>query len=183
VISLRGALSLSRSVRVRVGGWTLVETLVVVGIVALLFGVSVPVSAVFVKRAKKLRCISNLRTLHSALASHVLDKGQWPQMEEGKYNFTEGEFFRFWVEATEPYGMNQDSWRCPSDRALEDKMGLMKGEFFGSYVVTRFDKQPSTPYRWNQPWAMERGNFHGKGAHVLMPDGSVQEPANPFHGR
>lgn len=54
---------------------------------------------------------------------------------------------------------------------------------YGSYIVTRFDKMAQTPFRWNQPWAMERGNFHRTGSHVLMPDGSVNSTRNPFYGR
>ncbi len=155
----------------------------VVGIVALLIALAIPISGIFVKRAQKVRCISNMRTLHSALAGFVVDKGHWPQMEEDRFNFSEEEFFRFWVQVTEPYGMNQDAWLCPADRGLAERLGQMESNFFGSYVVTRFDRQPATPYRWNQPWAMERGNLHGKGAHILMPDGSVTESMTPFHGR
>lgn len=167
----------------RVRAFSLVELLVIIGVAALLVGAAIPISDLFVKRAKKVRCISNMRTLHAALAGHITDKGQWPQMEEGRFDFTEEDFFQFWVEATEPYGMSQEAWRCPSDRALEERMGLLKDRTFGSYVVTRFDKQAATPYRWNQPWAMERGNLHGKGAHILLPDGSIHESMNPFHGR
>lgn len=104
-------------------------------------------------------------------------------MPEDEFDFSEEDFFRFWVEATAPYGMNQDTWLCPMDRKLAVLAGKMESRFYGSYNITRFDKTASTPYRWNQPWAMERGNFHGKGAHILMPDGSVQESMNAYHGR
>lgn len=121
--------------------------------------------------------------MHTALAGYVTDKGSWPQMEEDRFDFTEEEFFKFWVLATEPYGMSQDTWLCPMDRNINLVLGKMGFEYYGSYNVTRFDKNPSTPFRWNQPWAMERGNFHGRGVHILMPDGSVNESQNPFAGR
>lgn len=154
---------------------------VVVGL--LLVSLVALVSSTFVKRAKKVRCLSNMRTLHTALSAYVVDIGHWPQMEQDRFDFTEEEFFRFWVEATAPYGMSQDTWLCPMDRGLALRVGEKELRYYGSYNVTRFDKSPSTPYRWNQPWAMERGNLHGKGAHILMPDGSVHESMNPFHGR
>lgn len=173
--------AVSRSRKVR--GFTLLELIVSVAIGALLVSLVVMVSSTFSKRAKKVKCIANMRVLHGALSDYLADKRSWPQMEEGRYDFKEEEFFRFWITATEPYGMSQESWQCPSDRLIDVMLGDMEVEFFGSYNVTRFDSNPSTPYRWNQPWAMERGNFHGNGAHILLPDGSVTESANPFYGR
>lgn len=167
----------------RTSGFTLLELLVTIVVVALLIGLATIIGSTVVKRAKKAQCISHMRTLHSSLASYVLDKGMWPQMQENRYNFTEEQFFEFWIKATESYGMSQESWLCPMDRNIERIRGQVKERYYGSYNITRFDKNPATPYRWNQPWAMERGNFHGKGAHILMPDGSIQESMNPFAGR
>ena len=161
----------------------MLELLVAVGLGALLISLTIPISSSFIKRAKKAKCISNMPPLHSALAACVSDTGHWPQMEKDRYRFTEEQFFQFWVQATEPYGMSQDSWLCPMDRGLALRAGQMEDKFFGSYNVTRFDEQPSTPFRWNQPWAMERGNFHGRGMHILMPDGYISESMNPFAGR
>lgn len=161
----------------------MVELLVAVGIGIFLISLTVVVSDTFIKRARKVACIANMRVLHSSLVAHVTDKGHWPQMEEDRFDYTEEEFFKFWILATEPYGMSQDSWICPSDRNVARIHGAMGSEYFGSYNVTRFDKAPATPFRWNQPWAMERGNFHGKGVHILMPDGSVDDSQNPFAGR
>ena len=172
-----------RTSRLGVQGVTLIELLVSIGIGALLIGLTVPISSMFVKKAKKVRCISNMRTLHSALSGFVSDTGHWPQMEKDRFDFTEEDFFRFWVVATEPYGMSQDTWLCPMDRNIELKAEAIKQSHYGSYAVTRFDEIPATPFRWNQPWAMERGNFHGKGVHILMPDGSVSDSQNPFSGR
>lgn len=162
---------------------TLLELLVVIGLIGLFFGLLIPVSDTFLKKAKKAKCISNLRTLHSGLSGYYAEHGHWPQMEEGRVDFTEDEFFRFWVEATEPYGLSQETWLCPMDQSFAGLPKEERGKFRGSYVVTRFDKKPPTPFRWNQPWAMERGDLHGQGAHILMPDGSVQDSRNPFHGR
>ncbi len=162
---------------------TLLELLVAVAIGALLIGLSVPLAETFKKRARKAKCISHLRSIHAGLFAYVSDHGHWPQMEEDRYDFTEDEFFGFWVRATEPYGLNRETWICPADRSYLFLPKSERKKYAGSYVVTRFDKAPSTPFRWNQPWAMERGDFHGKGAHMLMPDGSIQDSQNPFYGR
>ena len=159
------------------------ELLVAVGVGILLISLTAVVSDTLIKRARKVGCLSNMRVLHTSLVAHVTDKGHWPQMEEDRFDYTEEEFFKFWILSTEPYGMSQDSWICPSDRNVARIHGAMGSKYFGSYNVTRFDKGPATPFRWNQPWAMERGNFHGKGVHILMPDGSVDDSQNPFAGR
>jgi prepilin-type N-terminal cleavage/methylation domain-containing protein len=166
-----------------ISAFTLLELLTSIAIGGLLLGMTVVIADTFVKRAKKARCLSNMRTIHSGLLAYLSDKGHWPQMEEGKVDFTEEEFFGFWVEATEPYGLNQDTWICPMDMRYQGLPDEEKDNYSGSYVVTRFDKNPATPFRWNQPWAMERGDLHGNGAHILMPDGSISESRNPFSGR
>lgn len=164
-------------------GFSVTELLVTIGVVALLVSISVPLYETFQERARKARCISNLRNIHAGLLGYLTDKGHWPQMEEDKYDFTEKQFFEFWVDATEPYGCGEDAWACPSDRALDRLSPQKRKTYIGSYVTTRFDKKAQTPLRWNQPWVIERGDFHGQGQHILLPDGSVQSALNPFHGR
>lgn len=163
--------------------FTLVEILVAIGVIAVLLTATIPLFNTFVARAKKAKCLSNMRAVHTGLLGYLNDQGQWPQMEAERYKYTEEDFFEFWIKSTEPYGLSQESWVCPSDRSLERQLSKKKKKYYGSYVVTRFDKNPQTPYRWNQPWAMERGNFHKKGCHMVMPDGSVHSTMNPFYGR
>ena len=163
--------------------FTLIEILVSIGIIAVLLTASVPLFDTFVKRSKKAKCLSHMRAVHGGMLGYLNDKGHWPQMEEGKFKYIEEDFFEFWIKSTEPYGLSQESWLCPSDRSLEMKLSKQKKKYYGSYIATRFDRNPQTPYRWNQPWAMERGNFHKQGCHMVMPDGSVHSTMNPFYGR
>ena len=164
-------------------GFTLAELLVTIGIIALLAAVSAPLLESFRAKARKAKCISHLRTIHSALLGYVTDVGHWPQMEEGEFEFSGDEFFEFWVTATEPYGAARNTWVCPSDGQLEHMPRSKKIKYVGSYVTTRFDDKAQTPFRWNQPWVMERGNFYGRGAHMLLTDGLVHDTSNPFYGR
>jgi hypothetical protein len=159
------------------------ELLVTVSIVLILLSLAVPISDSFRRAAKKAKCLSHMRTIHAGFAAHIEDKGRWPQMEADEFDFTDDEFFRFWIESLEPYGVAPEAWLCPSDRnpALSDKETA--AEFYGSYIATRFDGSPATPFRWNQPWLMERGDLHGKGAHIMMPDGSITESRMQFNGR
>lgn len=165
------------------GGYTLLELLVSVGLILVLLALAVPISDSFRRAAKKARCLSHMRTIHAGFAAHLEDKGRWPQMEAEEFNFSDDEFFGFWIRSLEPYGVAPEAWICPSDRnpALEEKEAA--AEAYGSYVPTRFDDSLATPFRWNQPWLMERGDLHGKGAHVVMPDGSITESRMQFNGR
>lgn len=52
-------------------GFTLAELLVTIGIIALLAAVSAPLLESFRAKARKAKCISHLRTIHSALLGYV----------------------------------------------------------------------------------------------------------------
>lgn len=159
-------------------GFTLLELIIAILIVAILAAIIIPSYHAFKRQAQRAACIGKLRSLHSAFDGYLLENGRWPQMPEGGLNMDESEFFGFWIKALEDYGAGPDVWVCPADIRREE--GLEKGEYVGSYIPTQFDAHSYTPHRWNQPWVMERGDFHGKGAHVLMPDGTVFASTNPF---
>lgn len=169
--------------RQREFAFSLIELLVAIGIILLLFACSIPIADSFQKASKKAKCLSNMRNIHGGLSTFVADKGHWPQMEEEKFDFTDDEFYKFWILSLEPYGVAPEAWICPADRSLLHLSKESAGEYYGSYVVTRFDRNPATPFRWSQPWLMERGDFHGKGSHIMMPDGSIEDSQNPFHSR
>lgn len=165
--------------------WTLLELLVSITLIILLALLVVSISGALKKRAEKVKCISQMRTIHGSLGAHLIDKGSWPQLPTD-LEMTESEFFRFWIQSLEPYGSAEDTWRCPSDKIYFQNSDATRGArrvYSGTYVPTPFDANPSTPMRWNQPWLIERGDFHGKGGHIMMPDGSISEATNPFHGR
>jgi len=164
-------------------GFTLLELMVGIGVIALLLAIAFPFSGKFLARAKKVKCISQMKAIHGGLSGYITDVGHWPQMEDGKADFTEDEFFKFWVTSKEPYGLDKEVWVCPSDSGYHSLPKEQRGEFIGSYVPTRFDKKPQRPFQFNQPWLLERGDFHGRGCHILLPDGSVQDTQDPFGGR
>ena len=162
-------------------GISLLELLVTVTIVAILASIAVAISGKFIERAKKVKCISRMRGLHSGFVAYIQEHGHWPQIPEGE--LTEDEFFRIFFVAMEPYGVSEEYWLCPSDEDMLKYTDIEEDKFYGSYIPTPFDDKSATPFRWNQPWVIERGDFHGGGGHMLMPDGSIQQQVNMFSGR
>lgn len=170
-------------------GFSLLELVMVLAVIGLLLGIGIPSYNVFIRRAQKAKCMSHIRTLHAGLAAFWEDKGHWPQFVDsgGKPEELENEYFQFWIRSLEPYGAAADTWLCPSDKVQGDLYRGFKSSdevgFTGSYVVTPFDDKNNTPFKWNQPWISERGDLHGKGSLVAMPDGSIQEWQSAFMGR
>jgi type II secretory pathway pseudopilin PulG len=166
--------------------FTLLELLASICIIGTLVALSFPAYGRFKSKAHQAACVSNLRALHGAFAAAIQDQGHWPQppLEEGEWD--ENRYFKWWVTEMEKYGASENTWRCPADKTrleMEQQISSDKDFFSGSYVPSHFDKIPSSPFRYNQPWVVERGGNHGKGGHVLMPDGSVDVRSNPFVGR
>ena len=164
-------------------GFTITELLVSVLIVGLLIATAIPSFEAVKRRAEKARCIGNLKALHTGFDSYLLDKNQWPQMPDGALEWDASDYFGWWIKSLEPYGVGQDTWICSSDRVLENLPKDQKPEHISSYVPTRFNSHRHTPYRWNQPWIVEAGDYHGKGMHVCMPDGSITTSQSPWGER
>lgn len=152
------------------------ELLVVLAIVAILAVVTIPISGYMRARAEKVKCIGNLRVLHSSLGSYTNDRGHWPQ-DPADYS-DENEYWGWWIEELEGYGMAEETWACPAerrDRLIEEEPGAK----VVSYIPTDFGPEQNAAYRYaGQPWAMEIGSPHDEAAHLLFPDGSVRQYVN-----
>jgi prepilin-type N-terminal cleavage/methylation domain-containing protein/prepilin-type processing-associated H-X9-DG protein len=80
-----------RSASHRRFGFTLVELLVVIGIIAILVGVLLPVLARARRQAEKIKCLSSLKQLHLSYVSYAVDNnGFWP-MARRQYPGTPGQ--------------------------------------------------------------------------------------------
>ncbi len=167
--------------------FSLLEIIVAIAVIGVLVGISIPLYRNFIQRAHKAACISHLRTLHSAFATAIQDQGHWPQIPLGEGEWNESRYFQWWVDEMEQYGIAEDVWRCPADKKaieLSKRFDDSPEDFYtGSYVPSRFDDNSNSPFRYNQPWLVERSPNHNGRAHILMPDGSVSEHTNPFAGR
>ncbi|MDX2080331.1 MAG: type II secretion system protein [Terrimicrobiaceae bacterium] len=167
-------------VRLR-SGFTLVELIAVIGIIAVLVAMFFVVNRSLPARAEGPQCMANMRGIHTALAAYIQDRGQWPQepenIEDNQHAMED-----WWLAEMKPYGIGLESWQCPSVKRLvtsKRKDGRPKLH----YTPSMFDAHPSTPYRWStQPWLIEIGNMHGQGAFICFPDGSIR-PMDEIVGR
>ena len=158
-------------------GFSLVEVLIVVVITAILITCAIPTYSFLRNKAGNATCISHLRVIGVSLNSYLLDHDNvWPQVPENLLDEEEQEM-KWWVSNLKSYGMAQKYLLCPSDEGAWEKSKNGPDRFIGSYVITTFDDLPSTAFRWNQPWVIERGSFHDPkvGPNMFMPDGSVQQ--------
>ncbi len=169
-----------------VSGYTLVELVVVVAIIATLASLLIPAFGYFKRRAQDAVCMTNLRNLHTALSTRLHDHAFiWPQspyMKEGDLpqSTSPDAEAKWWYETLKPYGPSRETWLCPCDRH-----GFVNNNdpdhYLTSYMPTHFDDGPNVAYEWaNQPWVIELGGFHegGKG-NLIFPDGHMEKRDSP----
>lgn len=149
--------------------FTLVELLAVLTIIAVLASVIFVLSMSVRKKAERVQCGENLKTLHMALSNYLTDHQRWPQV--GKIEDEEA-YWQAWGEKLNDYNLPDSVWMCPTHKRVT------KDEFlrFSSYHPMPFDgSSVYVPHFWpNMPWVMEIGDNHGKGPLMVMPDGSIQ---------
>jgi len=159
-------------------GVTLLEMLVAIVVIAILIAVIAPSYKAIRLQAEKAVCISHMRVIHTGLDNHMLDKNRWPQMPKAVFDSKdETDFWKWWILTLEPYGAGEPHWLCPSDKVRKDSAD----EYNSSYLPALFNSHHHTPYRWaKQPWLVERGNLHKRGAHIMLPDGSIHSSRDVF---
>jgi prepilin-type N-terminal cleavage/methylation domain-containing protein len=163
-------------------GFSLIEVLMVITILAILFTLAVPSYSYLTDRAAFAGCVSRLKILHVGLNNYMQDHDMvWPQLPQGPVTefATDNDEWEWWYNKLKDYDVARHHWHCPGDdintEKSKDQNSSDVDEFQSSYVPTTFDEYPNTAFRWKQPWVIERGGFHYKkqGPNMLMPDGSV----------
>jgi prepilin-type processing-associated H-X9-DG protein len=102
--------------RQRYRGFTLIEILIVIGLLMLLMGLFAPALVRAQEQARRLKCLNNMRQI--GLAVHVYAQyfdGYFPPSSCQAHG--EVEEASWWLESLQPYGGGSLVYRCPSDRA------------------------------------------------------------------
>jgi len=161
-------------------GFTLLEIMMAIVILLILGATAVPIMGGLKERAARSTCISRMKRIYFALDSYVKEVGHFPQQPADLITGSDEQgLWRWWQGQLQDYGITPQDWLCPVEEAAILKSGE-KLESASSFIPTNFDDGRITPYRWNQPWLMERADFHGKGNHMVMPDGSLQLAPTEF---
>jgi type II secretory pathway pseudopilin PulG len=161
----------------KVAAFTVLELLIVLGIIAVLTAIALPVLNSVRRRAQRVQCMVNLRNLHVAAALYVQDNDQWPQIVSSSEDEDDTIYSQEWIAALAPYHVEKKSWICPTIQNLQGNPDYMSvGNERVDYFAMPFDDKPMTPYQWpRQPWFVESGDVHGHGQLIIFTDGSISD--------
>ena len=119
-------------------GFTLVEILVVIGILGLLMAILLPVLGAVRASGRKVVCVSNLRQLGQAMKLYTQDYDAYPRGLDPADKYTP-QIWAGWpggatimaqtpilTEVMQPYVKDNRLWQCPSDTGFDicDSTGL-----------------------------------------------------------
>lgn len=158
-------------------GFTLLELAVVIGIIAILAVLSVPVISKLRSRAQRVQCAANLKSLAVSANLYLQQNNDiWPQIPIADGQASE-DYANAWFTALEPFGITRKTWICPT---MQSDMGSPDYSTSDTaridYFTTPFDDKPGTSHKWaRQPWFIERGDVHGNGNLMIFADGSISD--------
>ncbi|MFA7345811.1 MAG: prepilin-type N-terminal cleavage/methylation domain-containing protein [Terrimicrobiaceae bacterium] len=156
-------------------GFTLVEVSVSLAIIGILIVLLVPAGRGYFEKSESVVCMNNMRGLLPPFNAYIQDNGHWPQEPVEIWNSNDDVTHEdWWIAEMKPYGLAEKNWQCPTIRRQVSSKDP-NGRPLLHYSPTMFDADGMTPYKWTtQPWFVEIGNSHGRGAHICFPDGSIK---------
>jgi prepilin-type N-terminal cleavage/methylation domain-containing protein/prepilin-type processing-associated H-X9-DG protein len=140
------------SQRPKIRGFTLVELLVVIGIIALLIAILMPALAKAKEQANRTACMSNLRQLGAAMLMYTDEnKGYYPHCAAGTYfddwiywessrNPDEGRLVKYMGRK-----FNPKIYRCPTDDGFDTRS--YKYSYTVNYYITGYYGEIATKPR------------------------------------
>jgi prepilin-type N-terminal cleavage/methylation domain-containing protein/prepilin-type processing-associated H-X9-DG protein len=121
-------------------GFTLIEILVVIALIAILAAILFPVFARARENARRASCQSNLRQIGLGILQYVQDNDEtMPFSFYGSFGDTDATNYK-WMDAIFPYVKNEQLFTCPSDSAVNARYVYQKNlppggssQNYGSY--------------------------------------------------
>ncbi|MES2660433.1 MAG: type II secretion system protein [Verrucomicrobiota bacterium] len=103
-------------------GFTLVELLIVLAIIATLFAIGFPMSRSIIGKSREATCLNNLRSLGVGLQGYLQDHNNlMPELKAGRASKTED--VPVLDIALLPYLDSPEAFRCPADKKEFGKSG------------------------------------------------------------
>jgi prepilin-type N-terminal cleavage/methylation domain-containing protein/prepilin-type processing-associated H-X9-DG protein len=154
--------------------FTLIELIVVLGIVALLATLLIPVTESVISRSRNLKCQSNLRQIATIAHIAATDNGNRYvpiEIDPDDPHYPPEQKVKGLVEALKPWGMSEQLAQCPEDMKTENPWFVRKKT---SYMWQPFSEdEPVNRLKNYTP----RGAFPGKQSRVRLA--TDYEPVHP----
>lgn len=110
-------------------GLTVVELLVVVGIVALLVGLMVPAFGFYKEEARSVKCMGNMRHIFGGIAVYAMENsGYIPPPKDIRWAYLVD-----LPAELDPFGISENAFRCPKDLPGEQSYGFEVNGYGSSY--------------------------------------------------
>jgi type II secretory pathway pseudopilin PulG len=155
-------------------GFTLIEMLIVMGIMIILMAAGIAGGRFAIQRANRIQKQSAIRNLYQAAMGYYTDNRQFPltgqtpqQLVNGDLDFyidtgafdggVAGDFW-YWVD-----GNRQEILFCANYTGDNTQGGGCEGNGFGSVPVAGLDNDMSSPEPWNSARNWLNGNAHRSG--------------------
>ena len=115
----------------RRAGFTLVELLVVIGIIAVLIGLLLPVLAKARDAAVTAQCASNMRQEGIAVNQYLSESRGFlpPYRVPGQYTYELQPYIFQYLPALYQSSQSAKTWQCPADNLIESVEGGTRGPF------------------------------------------------------
>lgn len=160
-------------------GFTLVELLVVISIIALLVAILLPALRAVRASAEQIQCLSNLRQIGLAQQTYSNDENgyhfQW-RAKPGGFGFTNPTWIP-WYEQARRYGIDVEGFKCPTLRDAGPEWNQTGWGMRGTYAINALfghwnnGSWQTRPRRFiNHPRPSKEASHVDKGGNPLHPN-------------
>ncbi|HUJ18869.1 MAG TPA: type II secretion system protein GspG [Nitrospirota bacterium] len=156
-------------------GFTLIEVIVVAGIIAVLAGILVPLIFKEIDEAKITRASADIRSITSALIVMKKDTGMWPNLVNGGGACSAGVTLLYGGGVL-PAGLAAFGWDQSSLQPLENYLSSDANACYGAQWKGPYLAQV-TPDPWGNQYLINATNFSANGPVWIIsagPNGAIE---------